>query len=274
MSNLEQKLAVDLLASYKKANKIRKQGMLEKYGFNTDKDFIDHLNLLIAGKVKSSEPIKIPTVHNVYILDASTSMAGPKFNNAVAGINAEVEKLKSDKNVNYTQSIVDFSYNNDIVTHFWKVPISEVQLFKSKSRGSTALFQAAGNTIERLFQEDNGVDKVLIKIFTDGQENDSKYGKYANIGDSWRPKCPNLAKLIKDCEDKGFTITFVGTESDVKFVTDALNIDESNTLVHDNTAAGVAMSFARGADATIAYSQNLRAGKDVKKGFYKTVGKL
>lgn len=50
-----------------------------------------------------------PTIHNVFILDTSTSMEGSKFSNAKVGLLDQVRLLKKEKDVNYTFSILQFS---------------------------------------------------------------------------------------------------------------------------------------------------------------------
>lgn len=264
----------EILATLKKANREYRQRLAERAGFLTVDMYIAHLkqspNTLPkkGGKAKVVASTAKPVIHNVYILDASGSMSGGKFTNALLGINKEVELLKKGDEVEYTQSIIDFSDNNDIRTVFFKVPIKNMTSYHSGTRGSTALYQAMGQTIERLLSENKNGEKVLVKVFTDGGENDSK-GLY----NSYTGAAP-LTNLIKRAEDAGFTITFVGTAQDVRAMQKNLSIHESNTLVHDNTERGVAQTFCLSTEATVLYSQSVVKGEDVKRGFYKKLGKL
>jgi uncharacterized protein YegL len=264
-----------LLLDYRKSNKERRARIVAKSGFATEADYIASLlepdsttgSPAAAKLFKKNDPVEeIPTIHNVYILDASGSMHGPKIQNAIVGINEEIRELKKDTTVNYTQTIVDFADSTDIKTTMYKVPISTCGSFTTKDRGMTALNQAVGETLLRLDKDNKKDEKVLVKIFTDGGENNSR-GQFADS--------KNLAELIKKCESRNFTITFVGTAYDVNTVINTLNIHASNTLTHNNTAKGVQDAFMASAGATMMYSSNVKAKKAVTRGFFsKETGKL
>ena len=53
-----------------------------------------------------------------------------------------------------------------------------------------------------------------------------------------------------------------------------LNIDKSNTLVHDNTGEGVKKAFDTTLKATRTYSKKVTKGEDVLTGFYKEEAEL
>lgn len=261
-----------LLKAYKKANKQRRARIIAKAGYNNEEEYFISLmsaELKTASK-KTSRKKKAtitavtgdkPTIHNVYILDASSSMSGGKFNNAQKGINDEIDALKKDTTVNYTQTIVVFSYANNIRFVEYLTPIAYVLPLETRASGNTALYQATAETLTRLLSSLEGKnDKVLVKIFTDGEENDSR-GEFRH---------PNtVASLIKKAEERGFTITFVGTKQDVKLISKLLSIDASNTLVHDNTAMGVRDAFLESYGSTVSYAKSVKAGEDVSRGFYK-----
>lgn len=246
-----------LLLDYKKSNKERRLNILVKAGFTTEAEYITYL--MQPGEA-TPEPVSgdKPTIHNVYIIDRSGSMAGAKLSNAIAGVNLEVSKLKEDNEANYTQTIVDFG--DDVKTVIYKVPIADCGRYFTHTNGMTALYQAIGETLSKLRSDNKEGEKVLVKIFTDGGENSSR-GTFAHAKD--------VAELIKQCESEGFTVTFVGTSFDVDSVIDKLKIDASNTLVHDNTAESVQRSFLVSTSATMDYVSNVRARKSVTKGFYK-----
>ena len=69
----------------------------------------------------------------------------------------------------------------------------------------------------------------------------------------------------------GWTVTFVGTEEDVAFVQANLSIADSNTLVHDNSARGVKLSFESYMDNQTNYTKNVSKGIDVTTGFFKNI---
>lgn len=244
-----------LLIDYKKSNKDRRVKILEKAGFVSEAKYIDWL-------LNSDKTEEKPTIHNVHIVDISSSMGGGKIASAILGVNTEVDELKKDDSVIYTHTLVEFSEPYHIKTVCYKVPMAEVKPYNTYVRSSTALNQAIGETLTKLKNDMFGEDKVLVKIFTDGGENSSQ-GTWANR--------EMLSQLIKQCEESGFTITFVGTEYDVNTVIRTLGIHASNTLSHDNTSRGVEMAFMTSANSTSLYAQKIKSKQDVKKGFYKTI---
>lgn len=264
-----------LLNAYKKANKERRKKIVENWKKGaTEKEYLDAIavgglvnimqnspkvveaNKKAATKVSTSG-VK-PTIHNVHILDASGSMRGSKLKGAIEGINTEIETLKADTEINYTQTFVHFSGSYDIQTDHMITPINKVSRVNLRDRGMTALNDAIGQTLTSLQKVVSPKDKVLVKIFTDGGENDSKKFKESQI-----------KEMIKDLNSKNYTITFVGTAYDVDAAVDLYNIDKTNTLVHDNTGAGMRSAFASSTEATAVYAKKVIKGEDVQKGFYK-----
>lgn len=206
----------------------------------------------------SQEAISKPTIHNVFILDSSGSMMGGKYDAALKGINLEIEALKKQTEVNYIQTIVEFS--NYIENKIWMRPLLEIPNFQGRCfGGGTALYDAVGKTLDKLLTspEKSRDDKVLVKIFTDGEENTS-------ISYNLR----SLTQKIEDAEKAGFTITFEGTSSDVNYVIKNLNIKQSNTKIHDNTAAGIERSVQARVGATMLYAKSVVRGEDVSTNFY------
>jgi uncharacterized protein YegL len=248
-----------LIAEYRRANKKARPGILKRQGFSTEQDYFAFL--MAPDPVNDDKP----TIHNIHIVDISGSMAGAKLRSAVQGVNTEVDELKKDTAVNFTHSLIEFSDSYDIKTICWKTPIADVKPYVTTDRGSTALNQAIGETLERLVKEIKPFEKVLVKIFTDGGENAS-LGKWARRED--------LREFIKECQDKhGFTITFIGTKYDVDTVVNTLNIHVSNTLTHDNTSQGVYLASMERGIATKSYASKVLRKEDVSKGFYKDIKK-
>ena len=48
------------------------------------------------------------TIHNVFIIDASGSMSGSKYNNAISGVNELLNGITTDVDNNNTVTIVEF----------------------------------------------------------------------------------------------------------------------------------------------------------------------
>lgn len=258
------------------------------------------------------------TVHNVHILDASGSMGtghnlGSKYTNALGGINEELNILKADTSgVNYTQTIIEFDSGRQFegiaagctnkttfsnseglygrcrqTTHYFMTPLAACGPITGRgAHGGTPLYQTVGEVIEKLLELKQTDHKVILKIFTDGDENSSS-GKYARVNSyslgSFRPitsnpqvtDCPALKSLIDAVqENNNFTVTFIGTQGDVGHAINNLGMMSTNTLVHDNTARGVKMSYNMMSLATTAYAgaaASGASGEQLKENFFKRV---
>jgi len=245
-----------------RSNKERKLKLANEAGFSTVEGYKDFLVSSIQG-VEVVKPITTdkPKIHIVELLDNSGSMLGSKFDNAYEGIQNEIKKLKLISEVEYTYSLFNFE---DIVTPnciLYNTPINSVTIPKIRCNTGTPLYATIEFIASYLLKESTN-EKILVKIFTDGRDEHSRDRKKGAI------------KSINEMQKAGITITFVGTEQDVRIITQELNIDSSNTLVHDNTARGVEKSFMTTMDATVAYTQSVVRGEDVLTGFYKKEGKL
>lgn len=261
---MSKQLYEDLLSSFKKSNKDRKLKLANKAGYNTIEEYQEYLSKQITSFVvkdvfKEKISTKKLTIHIVDIIDCSGSMDGLKIKAAVEGINKGIIKLKQDKVANYTYTLCDFSYHNDINFSIIKSNISKVEPISFIARGQTALYDAIAKTLHLLKSDLKKDEKVLVNIYTDGGENGSKSYSAQNVSD-----------LIKSLEGI-FTVTFIGTEFDTKTVIRNLNIDESNTLVYDGSAKGLEETMNMTLSARSNYSQSVSEGKDVTKGFYKNI---
>jgi len=198
-----------------------------------------------------TEPVKVlkgkreekKTIHIVHILDSSGSMGEgfySKWNSAVQGVQSEITELQKDNVVNYLFSLVVFGKDSKRI--FWQVPIKEVVYSSDwRSQSATALYDTIKDTLSVYPQG----EPVLVKILTDGQSNH----------DLTLPK--EIKQLIDNLQEKDFTITFVGTASDVDYINQNLGIAKGNMLVHDNTADGVMRSFRKSMIATTAYTTSV-----------------
>lgn len=200
------------------------------------------------------------TVHNIIILDSSGSMGGSKWNAAVEFANKEMTDYQSQDLVNVVFSTIIFSSNNHILTKQWRTANpTQIDVVKSFHGGNTALNDAIATTLIKV-KADNQEEQVLVKIFTDGQENDSRVYNPADV-----------TKLVNECMLQGYTITFAGTEHDVKIAQRMYGIDKSNTFVHENTADSIVDYGIKTRNVTMAYFKSVAKGENVTKGFYKTI---
>lgn len=257
------KINEQLLLAFKRANKERREKLAKKYGFKSANEYLNHL----LGDITESVNIPKETIHNVFILDASGSMIGSKYNNAVIGINQLIKDIKQDTYTNNTISVVEFdsipSKNPNITKPSWMSNPNMIKGFNGGGAyGSTPLYKTLGIILNELESEVKSSDKVLVNIFTDGDDTEG-YGNFKN-----------LPQTIERLNKTNYTITFVGTQQDVNRSINTLNIDASNTLIHNNTAEAVIDSFLTTSVARTAYSVSVANGEDVLIGFYKKTGKL
>ena len=79
----------------------------------------------------------------------------------------------------------------------------------------------------------NPNQQYLIKVFTDGADNSS--GGYMS----------KLVKLLQELkENPKFTVVFIANSTDMPHITRALQLDESNTQVHENTGESIKEVYA------------------------------
>lgn len=196
-------------------------------------------------------PIKNVKMHKVVLLDCSGSMQGAKYDVAELGVKQDYEACKGEF-VDYL--LVEFSIDKREQLHDFTKPL----LFRPYFSG-TALYKTIHEVFNALIKNTPKEDKVLVQIFTDGQDEHS-----ANYR-------ANAKLAIDKFNSMGWTVTFVGTEADVAFVQSNLSIDSTNTLVHDNTAQGIIRSFESYTAATSLYTKSVKRGESVVKGFFKSI---
>ncbi len=274
------KTNAEMLKSLKQYNKTAREDKAKKEGFASATIMIAYLQRFIDNgegskpyvslvdtpsvikktpKAKVITPKERITIHVVDILDSSGSMSGSKYAAATEGINHGVKTLKEDVSpVNYTYTMCDFSTTN--IFRHTLASLDEVENFRGYTRDSTALYDAIGDTVNIIRRNKKPTEKILVNIYTDGEENASR-----------RFRSNDISQMIEDLGSQGWTFTFIGTEKDVKFAQSKLKFHDSNTLVHDNTGAGIARGMSVNSTARTSYSAKVAAGEDVSLGFYKDI---
>lgn len=205
-----------------------------------------------------SDEVSVPVqntnvkLHKVVLLDCSGSMQGEKYNAAETGVKLDYQECKND----FTDYLlVEFSSSRRETLYKFDSELKFNPWF-----GGTALYNTIVNVFESLLKTTPKEDKVLVQIFTDGQDT-YNYGNERS----------KTKKLIEEFKAKGWTVTFVGTEYDVAYIQTNLSIDSTNTLVHDNTGSGVAQSFETYREATRSFTKNVAEGKETTRGFFKDI---
>ena len=143
----------------------------------------------------------------VFIVDRSGSMViiASEMEEAIKSV------LSKQKSVSRGEIKVTFvRFDSEYEEVFSRKPISEVKKIKIEPRGSTALLDAIGktiNTFENRFmsqEENEKADTVLFIIITDGQENSSlEYDR------------KEIFKIVeKSKEDNNWGFVFIGANQD------------------------------------------------------------
>lgn len=257
------------LADLKRANKTRKLKLAIDNGYVSIEMYKEALESALFKPettllVETKDVVlkEKPKIHNVVILDNSGSMAGAKFINAYNGIKDESKKLKESVEIEYTQTFCHFSEGNGpsepVVTHR-NTPIGEFEVPDIGVNAMTPLYLSIIKVCTELIAYNDPKNKVLIQIFTDGKNN-------AGNGNRNRAK-----ELISDCKSLGMTVTFIATKEDMFNIINNLGVDESDTLVHDNTPKGIEAAFETRSKSLGEYSSKVIKGEDVSSGFYKTL---
>ena len=167
----------------------------------------------------------------VFILDRSGSMSGLE-SDTIGGYNAMLEKQKTQEGSVHVTTVL---FDHLIETLHDRLPLNAVEpLTKNEYyvRGTTALLDAIGTTIERLnkiqnaLPDDERSEKVIFAITTDGFENASRKFTY-----------PHLKKLIESQQKElGWEFMFLGANMDA--VAEAAKIgiaaDRSATFINDS----------------------------------------
>lgn len=192
-------------------------------------------------------PIQNVKLHKVVILDGSGSMKGKKYDAAEQGVRLDYEACKNE-------------FTDYLLVQFSNGIRSKLYDFKENLRfnpeyGGTALYDTIITVFDSLLSTPEN-EKVLVQIFTDGEDLHSTHSAHV------------AKERIDDFNARGWTVTFVGTEKDVAFVQKRLSIDSTNTLVHDNTAKGVKLSFESYTEATSNYTKSVKKGESVTRNFF------
>ena len=178
-------------------------------------------------------------IYNVIILDESGSMSSiyketlQSMNEVLGGIRKDQED-HPDQQHNVT--IVTFEGHGigGIKTRRDRVPVDKIENFTGKDYrpgGCTPLYDAMGQTLNRLEGLVTAEDKVMATIITDGYENASE--EYSGR---------TIKSLVERLREKGWVFAYIGANQDAVEVAKDLNI--SNALNYDATPEGmVQMKF-------------------------------
>ncbi len=191
-------------------------------------------------KTKSTK--KVDT-HIHFVLDETGSM---HQHPTIDGFNEYLGGLRKDKKNKYKMSLTKFD-STGIETIYEDLDLKKVPNLTTDSYcpgAMTNLNDAVGHTIlsmEKLFNKMKKKCNILLVIMTDGYENASKEFNSTQI-----------AKLIKDKQGCGWTVTFLGANIDTQSVGRTYQIDSSNVKSYATSNMGATMRGLSVATATFA----------------------
>lgn len=217
----------------------------------------DNSNSPLLGKQNGPKMLVTKKKHKFGFLDSSGSMSGSKHESAKAGILNDISNCKELGFDSYT--LIEFVQYGRVYTETWTDLKKAKPDFHSANGGDTPLYHTLGLALMEAFKKYDENDAVLFNVFSDGGNNGGQ-GEYNNP--------TKVSQLIKQAELLGWTVTFVGTDSDVQNMIRNLSLDTTNTLVHDNTGRGIEEAFKTNNRATANYSKSVDRGENTTLGFY------
>jgi von Willebrand factor type A domain len=190
-----------------------------------------------------------------FVLDRSGSMS-VVHDSAIAGFNQFLrEQQQTPGDARFTLALFDDQYEVPIN----RVPIIEVTELDSTTfvpRGSTALLDAIGKTIDNLgaqlaaMPEPQRPVKVIVAVLTDGLENSSHRYSWKDIA----------AKIRHQREQYQWEFLFLGANQDAIATAAQMNIAAMNAATFVSDAAGTVRS-------TRSLSRKMRAMRAMQSGF-------
>ncbi|MDE7160899.1 MAG: VWA domain-containing protein [Muribaculaceae bacterium] len=181
------------------------------------------------------------TVFNLIILDESGSMSSAR-KATVSGCNEVIDGAKSlaaahaDKE-NAFMSIYAFQSGSAVPSRYLckNEPVKNARHITEKDyipMGLTPLLDAVGATLVDLkaVASTHSDAYGVVTVITDGEENDSKEFTYAQV-----------ASLISELKEQGWTFNFIGANIDVEQASRKLNID--NAMAFTSDEVGTAAMF-------------------------------
>ena len=178
--------------------------------------------------------------HLYILLDRSGSMSSIA-NDVIGGYNTFLREQKKD-GADARVTLVQFDSSNPQEVVAAGVPIAEMVELTSDTflpRGSTPLLDATGKLITRArlneeLRQQNSLEaeEIVFVTITDGEENDSSKFTLAKI-----------QKLIKKCEEDGWTFVFLSAALDAYGDAQRMGMKTGNIQAFSASADGANLAF-------------------------------
>ncbi len=190
----------------------------------------------------------------VFILDRSGSMAGLE-SDTVGGFNSMLRKQKDEPGRALVTTVL---FDHETVTVHDRLDIRKVPELTKKEyavRGSTALLDAVGRTVEHIasihkyIRPEDVPQRTMFVITTDGMENASRKYTYDRV-----------KKLIEAQRERGWEFIFLGANIDAAREAARFGIGKSNAVTYKADSQGTALNF----DVISETVAHVRAGAPMK----------
>ncbi len=182
------------------------------------------------------------TTDIIFILDRSGSMSGLE-SDTIGGYNSYLEKQRKLEGEAFVTTVL---FDDRYKMLHRRIDIKEIQDLTSEDyfvRGSTALLDAIGNTIDQFKLLQSEKNKTLMVIITDGLENASREFTYKRV-----------KQLIdQQQENQGWEFIFLGANIDAVKEGERFGISEDRSVSYHADSQGTALNFACVTEATISY---------------------
>lgn len=197
----------------------------------------------------------IQKVFNLIILDESGSMEMIE-KQAVSGLNETLQTISNAQREHAEQqhyvSFVTFN-TNGIKTVMDRKEVEAGKTLKwtdYQPDACTPLFDAMGQSINRLKKHVTEEDVVLVTIITDGMENASREfsGK-------------DIKRLVSEMKERGWVFAYIGTNQDVDAVADSMGIRSRMNYEYSQTGADEMFNVER-SKREVFYCKLANEGKD------------
>ena len=188
-------------------------------------------------KISSSPTSEKTTVFNLIILDESGSMSH-LTKATISGCNETLNVIRhtAKQNPDTIRSLVSiYAFQSDgerpsryIVKNAGPQDVKNITTDDYEPYGNTPLLDAVGSTLSELktVAATHENSTAIITIITDGYENSSHI---------YSPR--EVAKLIAQVKELGWTVNLIGANIDVDKLADAMNIDNKMSFTHSPEGA-------------------------------------
>jgi len=198
----------------------------------------------------------------VFILDRSGSMSGLE-KDTIGGYNSMLQKQRDQQGEALITTVLfdnEFEILRDRISLGGVAPITEKEYFV---RGSTALLDAMGKTINKVVKsqkdtdEEERAEKVIFVITTDGRENSSREYGYQKI-----------KEMVERQKDKyGWEFIFLGANIDAVAEAGRFGIGADRAARFNADSKGTALNY----DVVGEAVSSLRANRAMEKNWKKRI---